>query len=207
MNTASCSFTVTVNDTQAPSIVCPANIAVPASSMMGTTPGAIVNYAAPAVSDNCPGVGAPVCTPASGSFFPVGVNTVTCSVTDAMANTSTCSFTITVGTPFGVCIVNDGPPNDRDTLKIVTDPSSALYRFWQYTDVSSGTVYQGYAEFLAYRPGARLLAYDHDSPGVRMDLTLSFSAGGSATATVENLANGAVFTLRDRLLLDDPPCQ
>ena len=206
MNTATCSFSVTVNDTQAPSITCPANIAVPASTMMGTTPGAIVTYAAPVVSDNCPGVGAPVCAPASGSFFPVGVNTVTCSVTDAMANTSMCSFTITVGTPFGVCIVNDGPVSERDTLKIVTDPASALYRFWQYTDVSTGTIYQGYAEFLVYVPGRSLIAYDHDSPNVRMDMRVDY-ARNTATATVKNLTTGVQFTLRDRNILDDPACQ
>ena len=165
-----------------------------------------MNYAAPVVSDNCPGVGAPVCTPASGSFFPVGVNTVTCSVTDAMANTSMCSFTITVGTPFGVCVVNDGPPSLRDTLKIVTDPASPLYRFWQYTDVSTGTIYQGYAEFLVYTPGRSLVAYDHDSANVRMDMQVDYSRLTS-TATVKNLTTGEVFTLRDRLILDDPACQ
>ena len=205
-NTGTCTFTVTVNDTQAPSITCPANIAVPASTMMGTTPGAIVTFAAPVVSDNCPGVGAPVCSPASGSFFAVGVNMVTCSVTDAMANTSMCSFTITVGTPFGVCVINDGPVSERDTLKIVTDPTSALYRFWQYTDVSTGTIYQGYAEFLVYTPGRSLTAYDHDSANVRMDMQVDYSRLTS-TATVKNLTTGVVLTLRDRDITNDPPCQ
>jgi hypothetical protein len=206
MNTATCTFTVTVNDTQPPSIVCPANINTTANTTQGTTPGALVNYAAPVVSDNCPGVGAPVCTPASGSFFAVGVSTVTCSVTDASGNSSGCSFTITVGTPFGVCVVNDGPPNLRDTLKIVTDPASPLYRFWQYTDVSTGTIYQGYAEFLVYTPGRSLVAYDHDSANVRMDMQVDYSRLTS-TATVKNLTTGEVFTLRDRLILDDPACQ
>ena len=162
-----------------------------------------MNYAAPVVSDNCPGVGAPVCSPASGSFFPVGVNTVTCSVTDAMANTSMCSFTITVGTPFGVCVIDD---LTGDTLKIVTDPSSALYRFWQYRDVSTGTIYQGYAEFLVYTPGRSLTAYDHDSANVRMDMQVDYSRLTS-TATVKNLTTGVVLTLRDRNITNDPACQ
>ncbi len=72
----SCSFTVTVNDTQPPTITCPANISVPAQP--GTN-SAIVNYPDPAVTDNCPGAPAPVCNPASGSSFPVGITTVTCT--------------------------------------------------------------------------------------------------------------------------------
>lgn len=90
-NPASCAFTVTVNDLQAPAITCPANIF---AATTGTTQ--VVTYALPAVSDNCPGVQTPVCTPASGFAFPVGVTTVNCSVKDAANNTSTCSFAVTV---------------------------------------------------------------------------------------------------------------
>jgi hypothetical protein len=89
----SCSFTITVNDTQPPSITCPANITV---SNDPNQCGAVVNYPAPTVSDNCPGVGTPVCSPASGSFFPKGTTTVTCNVADSSGNTASCSFTITV---------------------------------------------------------------------------------------------------------------
>lgn len=90
-NPASCSFTVTVNDLQAPAITCPANIF---AATTGTTQ--VVTYALPTVSDNCPGVQTPVCTPASGFAFPLGVTTVNCSVKDAANNTSTCSFAVTV---------------------------------------------------------------------------------------------------------------
>lgn len=89
---ASCMFTVTVNDTEPPTITCPANIT------QGNDPGqcgAVVNYPPPSVSDNCPGVMF-LCSPPSGSFFPVGMTTVTCTAIDAAGNTSTCSFTVTV---------------------------------------------------------------------------------------------------------------
>ncbi len=89
--TVTTSFTVTVNDTQAPAITCPANQFVGAT---GAT--AVVNYPAPTVSDNCPGIQATVCVPASGSAFPVGVTTVNCSVKDAANNTASCSFQVTV---------------------------------------------------------------------------------------------------------------
>ncbi|HEY3138588.1 MAG TPA: HYR domain-containing protein [Blastocatellia bacterium] len=90
-NGPSCSFTVTVQDTQPPTITCPANVGVPSNCGPIT-----VNYANPTVSDNCSGVGAPTCTPASGSTFPVGTTTVNCSVKDSSNNSATCNFTVTV---------------------------------------------------------------------------------------------------------------
>jgi hypothetical protein len=111
-NTATCSFTVTVNDAEAPQLTCPANIT------QGTDPNlctAVVNYPVTA-TDNCPGVGAPVCAPASGSAFPKGTTTVNCSVADTAGNSSSCSFTVTVNDtqlPAISCpaniIVNNGP--------------------------------------------------------------------------------------------------
>ena len=88
-----CSFTVTVNDTQAPSISCPANV------VQSTDPNscsAVVIYPNATATDNCPGVGTPVCTPASGSTFPKGTSTVSCTVSDASGNSNSCSFTVTV---------------------------------------------------------------------------------------------------------------
>jgi subtilisin-like proprotein convertase family protein len=88
----SCTFTVTVNDTQPPVITCPANITAATANV--NDPCTVVNYTTTA-SDNCPGVTV-VCTPPSGSCFPVGTTTVTCTATDASGNTATCSFTVSV---------------------------------------------------------------------------------------------------------------
>ena len=90
-NTATCTFKVTVNDTQPPTLTCPSNIAI------GTNPNSVVatvNYQS-TVSDNCPGATVS-CTPPSGSQFPIGATTVTCTATDAAQNQSSCSFTVTV---------------------------------------------------------------------------------------------------------------
>lgn len=92
-NSANCSFTVTVNDTIPPTISCPANV------VHSTDPNvcnAAVTYANATATDNCPGVGTPVCAPASGSTFSIGVTTVTCNVSDASSNSANCSFTVTV---------------------------------------------------------------------------------------------------------------
>jgi subtilisin-like proprotein convertase family protein len=91
-NGPTCTFTITVNDTQAPVITCPANITVATANV--NSPCQVVTFA-PTASDNCPGVTV-VCTPASGTCFPVGVTTVSCTATDASNNTASCSFTVSV---------------------------------------------------------------------------------------------------------------
>ena len=93
-NKTECSFTVTVTDNEAPTISCPANIAV------NNTPGqcsAVVTYTAPVGSDNCPGASMiQIAGLASGATFPVGMTTNTFRVTDAAGNKTECSFTVTV---------------------------------------------------------------------------------------------------------------
>ena len=93
-NTASCAFTVTVKDTEAPTIACPPNQTAFQDSAFGAT----VNYPAPTVQDNCPGVTSQ-CVPPSGSVFPLGATPVTCTATDTSGNTASCSFTVTVVPP------------------------------------------------------------------------------------------------------------
>ena len=90
-----CSFTVTVNDTQVPTVTCPANITVTNDPNQC---GAVVNFSAPVTTDNCPGTTV-ITSPTSGSFFPAGTTTVTSTATDAHGNTATCTFTVTVNVP------------------------------------------------------------------------------------------------------------
>ena len=88
----SCSFKVMVEDTEPPVVTCPANIT------QANDPGqcgAVINYTVTA-TDNCTSSVTVTVQPASGSFFPVGVTTVTATATDAAGNTSACSFTVTV---------------------------------------------------------------------------------------------------------------
>lgn len=62
------------------------------------TTGAVVNYTVPTAVDAHSGIEAPGvnCTPASGTAFPMGATTVTCSVGDVAGNTATSSFVATV---------------------------------------------------------------------------------------------------------------
>lgn len=87
-NSASCSFSITIADSELPVITCPDSIAT-------CTP--LVNYNLPATSDNC-GVASLVQTAGlpSGSIFPVGLTLNTFVVTDIHGNTSSCSFTVRI---------------------------------------------------------------------------------------------------------------
>jgi hypothetical protein len=71
---------------------CPADIA---SNNDPSQCSAIVNYPAPLVSGGTGNI-VVVCNPPSGSAFPVGSTTVTCTATDAAGNSAVCSFIVTV---------------------------------------------------------------------------------------------------------------
>src|SRR5205085_2238139 len=86
-NSSAYSFPVTVVDTQAPTIACPANITTNTTGLCSQ----VVNYVTPTGSDNC-SVTNVSCSPAGGSTFPVGTNTVSCIVLDGSGNSASCTF-------------------------------------------------------------------------------------------------------------------
>jgi large repetitive protein len=86
------SFAVTVVDTTPPLISVPTDMTVEATGPSG----AVVSFAASA-TDLVDGSVAPVCSPASGSTFPIAATQVTCSATDAHKNSSSAGFMVTVG--------------------------------------------------------------------------------------------------------------
>lgn len=90
-NTATGSFTVTVKDTTAPVFGSTPNVTASATSSAGAT----VTYSVSA-TDAVSGAVVPACTPASGSTFPLGNTTVTCTATDTAGNVASASFTVAV---------------------------------------------------------------------------------------------------------------
>jgi trimeric autotransporter adhesin len=75
----------------------------------------LVTFATPSATDNR-GVPSVVCAPASGSLFPIGVTTVTCTATDGAGLTDSGTFTITV---------NDVDPpvlGDHDDVSVTVSP-------------------------------------------------------------------------------------
>ena len=150
-NRTTCPFTVTVaRDTTPPSMVCPASISVTACSASG----AVVNYPTPTATDNADFNVAVTCSPASGSVFPLGSTTVTCTATDDCTNRSTCIFTVTVNAdtvrpvitcpsdqtvwtcyPRGVVVNYPSPPvsdnHDPNPSVVCGPPSSSLFPMGQ----------------------------------------------------------------------------
>jgi hypothetical protein len=93
-------------------VTCPANIT---TSNDPAQCGAVVNYPAPTTGGTC---GTITCAPASGSFFPVGTTTITCSAVGGPS----CQFTTTVNDtqpPVLTCpadIFMEVPPGGQSTI-------------------------------------------------------------------------------------------
>jgi hypothetical protein len=94
-------------DSFPPLISCPSSITANAPKPGSAT---VVTYPAPVAEDNC-ALQSVVCTPPSGSAFPVGSTTVTCTATDTSGNMASCSFTVST---FDVCAQDD--TNSRTVL-------------------------------------------------------------------------------------------
>jgi hypothetical protein len=93
--TKTCSFRITVNDTENPVITCPSSQSKNTDAGLCT---AGVTYTTPTATDNCspaPTV-VRVSGPASGSAFSAGTTTCVWRSTDGASRSSTCSFTVTV---------------------------------------------------------------------------------------------------------------
>jgi hypothetical protein len=90
-NAAFCSFSVTITDDTDPEIACPRSLLAECTSRGG----AIVELGVTA-TDDCDPDPVVACSPESGSFFPQGSTTVTCTATDDAGNSTQCSFEVTV---------------------------------------------------------------------------------------------------------------
>jgi HYR domain/Secretion system C-terminal sorting domain len=121
-NMATCSFTVTVNDIEAPMFTCPGNLAVNADSGMCS---AVVNFNMPNAIDNC-SIASVTQTAGltSGSAFPLGTSTVSFTATDSAGNSSACSYDIIVTdveAPTFTCPGNITVPNDSTQCSAIVN--------------------------------------------------------------------------------------
>lgn len=88
-NLVSCSFTLEVHETVAPSITCPSNV---------STCNPVVNYVAPTATDNCSATVTQTDATGltSGSTFPVGTTILEYQAQDPSGNTQSCTFNIQI---------------------------------------------------------------------------------------------------------------
>jgi hypothetical protein len=113
-NATTCSFTVTVNDTQAPVVTgCPTGVLVNTGEGR-TTCDQTATWTEPTATDNCTtgALGYHNRSHAPGSTFPVGQTAVTYVFKDAAGYTTSCSFMVTV-------VDNTAP-----VVRLSVDPSS-----------------------------------------------------------------------------------
>jgi len=91
-NSGEATVTITIVDRTPPTVACPANIVI-----QTTGSSAVATYVASA-ADDC-GLASFICAPPSGSTFPVGTTTVTCTAVNLAGGSSSCNFTVTVRSP------------------------------------------------------------------------------------------------------------
>jgi hypothetical protein len=97
-NSATATQTITIIDTTPPTITgTPSDVAVHAK----TKTGVVVTYTNPTATDLVDGSVPVKCTPPSGSTFPIGTTTVTCTATDKSGNTASTTFHVIVTSGHG----------------------------------------------------------------------------------------------------------
>src|SRR6185436_17071008 len=79
----------------APHLVCPS---APVTQMAVNGTAIPIDYRMPAATGGAPDVTV-VCTPPSGSMFPIGSTPVVCTATDTRQRTDSCSFSVVVQQP------------------------------------------------------------------------------------------------------------
>ena len=121
-NTTSCSFNVTITDSEPPMIAdCPTNITVSSAANCSAS----VNWTPPTATDNCDINVDVVGDHMPGDIFLGGITTVTYTATDDFGNISTCSFTVEVldnEPPMIFCPANITVGTDGT----ITDPNNFL---------------------------------------------------------------------------------
>ncbi len=119
--TESGTFTVNVVDSTAPTLALPNGISVP-----GPSAGTAVTYNASA-TDTVDGSVPVSCAPASGSVFPRGTTTVTCTATDSHQNTATGTFDVTVYEPATTPPPTPNLPGDITAEAMGPDGATVTY--------------------------------------------------------------------------------
>ena len=126
-------FAITITDTDLGITGVPADIVIDAAGPAG----AVVTYLSPTGTDEGPSYPPVSCSPASGSTFPIGTTTVTCTTSDADDTPSTvsASFTITIN---DTDLTITGTP--QDITVDATDAAGAMVKYTSPTPVDEEAV-------------------------------------------------------------------
>jgi hypothetical protein len=181
-NNNSATATTTV-DPIPPQITCPPNITAVAQLTCPASTTAVVNFT-PTVTDNCSATY--VCSPASGSAFPVGTTTVSCTATDTAGNTANCSFTVTV---FSGCLQDESNPGNV----CLFDAQSGKYQFCcngQVVATGTGQVnVRGCLIQIQHIKGDRKVLLNADLSQMRGEANITISNTLTCHITDQNMQN------------------
>lgn len=161
-----------------PEISCPAPVTVSAL----TSAGADVTYTIPEVRKG-EGTVSVVCTPASGTRFPLGVTQTECVATDSLSRTARCTFAVTVAAPprlqrtrimaFGDSLTEGATILTNDPYAVVHPPETAYPTVLRqllsarYTDQTIMVFNRGMRGDIAWRALSRFIeAFVADAPNV-----------------------------------------
>jgi sugar lactone lactonase YvrE len=158
---------ITVQDTLAPDITCPADVVVNLP-MNSTATSMAVNYPAVTATDSCSASVTVNSTPASGSVFPVGTTTVNATADDGAGHVSNCSFTVTVQYNFAGFFQ---PVDNLPTMNKVQAGRAIPVKFSLSGD-------KGLGIFAAGSPSSGPIACNSSDPAT--DLEETVTAGGSS---------------------------
>ena len=157
------------------SITCPPDQTVAAAASCPIASSAVVTFPQPTAVGTC---GPVMCSPASGTIFPVGTTTVTCSAMGAQ----NCSFTVTV---FSGCLQDDSNPANV----VLFNAATGEYRF-----CCNGTVLTGVGTVIVKGCVVTIQHYPADRR-----VLIKFDGGVSAgTATLQSPPGTIRCTIMDR---------
>ncbi len=158
---------ITVQDTLAPDITCPANVVVNLPMNSNAT-SMVVNYPAVTATDSCSASVTVNSSPASGSVFSVGTTTVNATADDGAGHISNCSFTVTVQYNFAGFFQ---PVDNLPALNVVQAGRAIPIKFSLSGD-------KGLGIFAPGSPSSGTIACNSGDPAV--DLEETVTAGGSS---------------------------
>ena len=154
-------------------LTCPSNVT--GAAIMSST--AVINYPQPTLTGGC---GIVACSPASGSMFPVGTTTVTCTPQSG----SPCSFTVNV-VSFNVCLQDDANPG----TVFLGSTTTGNYRF-----CCGGTTYSGVAQVTTR---GNVTTFQHN-PADRRVLATYDGGAFKGTATLQSPPGTTRCTISDK---------
>ena len=183
---------------------CPEDIAVPCESPLGAS----VSWEDPTFSGACDSTYTLICTPPSGSMFPMGQSTVTClGISQANDDTVSCEFLVTVTGDCDDPVVTGACCDDHHNCVVTTEALCDQLGGIYYGDGS--TCLNQQCEFSCLRPPQGLTAWwpmDMDISGQTPNLADPTAPGlvqGPSTLTGQYVSNAYSFSGTDRLQVLD----